>query len=72
MAQEPKTSDKPPSIGVALGGVANSADAERTMIPVKSATEKNLLLFIIYWVFIDFLNLLITNVQNILKYANIF
>ena len=54
MAQEPKTSDKPPSIGVALGGVANNADAERTMIPVKSATEKNLLLFIIYWVLIDF------------------
>jgi hypothetical protein len=24
------------------------------MIPVKSATEKNLLLFIIYWVLIDF------------------
>jgi hypothetical protein len=48
IAQEPKTKDKPPSIGVAFGGNANNAVADKIIIPVRSAADKKLRLFIIY------------------------
>ena len=65
MAQEPITRDKPPSIGVALGGNANNAVAERTITPVKRAADKKLLLFIIYCIKYCFYFVMKANVGKI-------